>query len=390
MRVVLVSTFFDLRVSYWEEVVAQALAPQTDLHVLTTNRPMPRFALGRPMDVAAQHAGINVHRLRISMYYRDRAWSPELFRSLDRLQPDALIVGTPSQAFPLPAVHWARARRIPYAYVSGEHEGQVRGGMARRQLVRLYNRSVRRSIIAYAAGGADRVIAITGDTRSMIRRATARDDVVLASLPVDDRVFRFERHVRVSTRAAESWEGCHVTVYTGKFDERKRLLDLIDAWRASQPGESGRLVLVGFMDTAACRKVAHGILERADPRVSYRPFLPQSGVARIFQAADVAVFPAATIGVQQALATGMTVVAPHRPELEHLHALCAPGAMISYGENAAALPEAFVEARQRAARPSVDRQQDAAAAKGLAVSQFLTALLGDGVPLSHSASTRWR
>ncbi|TXH32184.1 MAG: glycosyltransferase [Actinobacteria bacterium] len=331
-KVAIVVAQFDPASGYWESALAGELARRCDLHVVTSTSscgdfPDPEGTRidGKFLAGESEWAGASIHRLDPTFEVRARIVAKGIGPLLASIGPDRLVASAPSQVLSLTGVLWAARRQVPHTYVSGEHVAQApvgfKPGKATTSASAVYRRVVLDQIYRLATARADPIVAYTPDTYARLERVVPRGmSVRLASLPVDRTVFCFSAAERASVRQELGWSDDHVTLYVGKFDSRKNLPGLAAWWRKEVRSRlpRSRMVFVGQAATAASEKVAAAILREGGDGVEVASFQPAERISLLYQAADLGVYPAATIGIQQALCTGLPVIIPTGSELSHL------------------------------------------------------------------------
>jgi glycosyltransferase involved in cell wall biosynthesis len=146
-----------------------------------------------------------------------------------------------------------------------------------------------------------------------LNRGASRNRIFRCPHAVD--MGRFERTGEVAAKARQlrtEWNVPHdhrVILFAGKFEEKKRPLDLLQAFQTLSP-ENATLVFVGSGMGEDVLRSAAG----EDPRIRVVPFANQSTMPAVYAAADLFVLPsfgpAETWGlaVQEALACGTPVL----------------------------------------------------------------------------------
>lgn len=321
-KVAIVCAVYDTGGGYIETTIAEALTKYASVEVVTSQvsvLPVPADGVDDANTPSSQD--IRVRRLPVALSVRLRIIARGVSKTLRGISPDIVVILSPSQYFSLPAVRYAQQHQAPLVYFSGEHDGQGPPSGWKAVVAKYYKAVVRRRIYRYAATPATLAFAITPQTEQALAKATGRDDIRLISLPVDETVFFHDETARQEVRNARGWGGT-VCVFAGQFATRKRLGQLVEVWAEVFPNEADRLVLCGGAPgperDALTRHIAdHGL----EHRVEIRPFLSGPDLNAIYNGSDIALFPAPTIGIQQALATGLHVITNPSRAVAHLQDL---------------------------------------------------------------------
>jgi len=320
-----VVSIFDIESSYWEIVFAKEAGSHFDVHVLATEArtesiPTGSVAGGPERDQGNPFPGVFVHRFPKLVGARGRTLSRGVAAKLSEIQPAAVVIGAPSTIHPLPAVRWCNRNGVPYGVISGEYARLRPEGFARYVAV-CYEKTIRRAIYKYSARNAASVDCSVAETSRNVSKATGRNDVRTLSLPVDRGAFRFDASSRQKVREGMGWSSDHVSMFCGKFERRKAISSLVQWWaREVKQAPTDRLVLVGASSIAESESIVAEIEDLEIGGVEILPFASPDELAGLYCGADLALFTSVTIGLQQALCTGLDVVVPVGDEYEHVFA----------------------------------------------------------------------
>jgi glycosyltransferase involved in cell wall biosynthesis len=129
----------------------------------------------------------------------------------------------------------------------------------------------------------------------------------------------------------------HVVLFAGKFETKKRPLDLLEAFRRAAPGRAALLFVGSGPLGAELRHAARSV-----PSVFFAPFQNQSRMPRAYAAADLVVLPSYGSGetwglcVNEAMCLG-------RPVVVSSHVGCGPD-LVPDGETGRTFPAGDVDA----------------------------------------------
>lgn len=166
-----------------------------------------------------------------------------------------------------------------------------------------------------------------------------------------------------------------VVLFAGKFEPKKRPLDLLHAFRRAAVPETS-LLFVGAGELDSALRSAAG----ADPRIHFAPFQNQTAMPRTYAAGDLFILPSFGPGETWGLAVNEAMCV-ERPVVVSSHVGCAED-LVEHGRNGLTFPAGDVDALARtlqvalsddarlrawgrAARDRVTRYSYAAAADGL-------------------------
>lgn len=317
MRVAIVAAFFDADLDYVETTAARVLAADHDVYVITTVRRSQTLS-----DVTANSLdpfpagtttadGVTLLRLVPWMSLGQRVMANGVREALAEVHPDVVIQVVPAQLFSIPASRYARDRGIPLIYISGENsqQGPQRGiGLL---LKKVYLKSIWRLIARHTAGGAAKAIVTTEETARLLKESGVSASTLMA-LPYRSDKYYLSQAARDSTRSSLGIEGGFVTLFVGRFVPGKRIERIVDAWtHAAAADPHAHLLLVGSTEDDYSKQVRAVVAESPlSARITVLPFCGSNQVNAYLNAADVGVWPTVSVGIQQAMATGLFVLVP--------------------------------------------------------------------------------
>lgn len=317
MRIAIVVAFFDPSLDYFETTAARVLAVDYEVHVITSVRRSPTLAdagldSGDPFPGGTDStAGVTVHRLEPRLSLGQRVVAAGVGGRLESIQPDLIIQVVPAQLFSIPASTYATSHGIPLIYVSGENSQQGPQEGIRLLLRRLYMKTLWRAIVRRTAKVATRVIATTEETSRLLEECGVPTPLLMP-LPFRSDRFFWSPEARVTTRRLLSLEDRYVTIFVGRFVPEKRIESIIEAWATTASNDpDAHLLLVGCGEDAYSRGVlATAAASASAERITTVPFAEAALVNQYLNAADVGIWPTVSVGIQQAMATGLYVLVP--------------------------------------------------------------------------------
>ena len=163
---------------------------------------------------------------------------------------------------------------------------------------------------------ANRLTYNTAECLGILREAGLgkhEERIVLASLPYDEDFF----HLSNASRAAGRLRTLTTITRTLAHKPFDQWLPPVFAFLRAHP--SWRYVFAGIGTDSTAQRIrelvaASGLAER----IELLGMQDQAGMCRLFNEADLGLFPRATIAIQQAQATGLPVILPQRQTVTHL------------------------------------------------------------------------
>jgi glycosyltransferase involved in cell wall biosynthesis len=317
MRIAIVVAFYDPRLDYFETTAARALAVDHEVHVVTTVRrsqTLPddgdgSLELFPPGTTTVE--GVTLRRLVPWLSLGQRVVAAGVPTALSAIQPDVVIQVVPAQLFSIPASRFARSHGIPLVYISGENSQQGPQKGLGLLLKRLYLTTVWRFIARRTAGTAARVIVTTEETGRMLRAAGIQR-ASLMPLPYRSDKFFLSQALRDSTRRSLGIEARFVTIFVGRFVPDKRIELIVEEWeRTAAEAPDAHLLLVGSTGDEYSQLVCAAVAASPNAdRITVLPFADSSHINGYLNAADTGVWPTVSVGIQQAMATGLLVLIP--------------------------------------------------------------------------------
>jgi len=256
---------------------------------------------------------ITVHRLPVSLRQGQRVIPQHVATTLRGLAPDLIIQIVPTQFFSLPATRYSRKTGTPVVVISGENRQQGPQVGLKLVLKKAYHQTVARYILRRTTTHADRVISTTPETAEFVKALSPRSDPEVIPLPFRaERYFPSESMRRAwRTRLGIPDDGC-VSAFIGRVVQNKRIEDILQAWNSvSGNNKSHYLVISGLGAdpySQHVRSLAQGALNAH--RIRLVDFLPNDDVNGLLNAVDMSIWPAVSVGIQQAMASGCLVLLP--------------------------------------------------------------------------------
>lgn len=328
-RVLIVAGYFDWFSGYQETALARALQPLAHVEVVASDRVSPAFTEGHlarlgvprryPVGQNREH-GVTMTRIRVREM-RSMVWSLDAVRHISATPADLIIQVMPGQV--LSAAPSLSRNRAPKLVLYGDNRAMwshlpriqrvLKGAAFTMSKGLLYTLVNRRARSAYG---------YTPDTQRRLRPFAAGRKMELMPLCYVPADFHLDDRLRSQTRAELDLADDNLLVIAaGKTDPRKRLQWLIESVaRLSTDHPKLKLVVVGDDGSRHSRELHQEVADHAvGDRVRFLPFANTGRLNALFNAADVGVWPRnPAITIQQALATGLSVVLPKNDLVGHL------------------------------------------------------------------------
>lgn len=329
--VLLIAGYFDWFSGYQETALAAWFPRYATTEVIASDRVSPIFTpshlsrLGIPRRYetgTTVENGVAVTRFR-TVEKRGMVWSRQVRRYIEAHEYDLIVQVMPGQVMPLAgSLARTHARR---AVLYGDNSAMWSHIHPGRRALKAGAFAMSKGMAyRYANQKADAIYGYTPETITRLRPFTPhKNPMRLLPLAFDPDRFFYDQSLRSEERQRLGY-GPDAVVYVsaGKFQAKKRLDLLIDAflWR-HEANANSRLLLVGADTTEYAQSVRRAATTHPVLRKSVRimPFMGQSELNRIFNAADIGVWPSMpAITIQQAMGTGLVVAIPKTPWVSHL------------------------------------------------------------------------
>ncbi len=308
-RIVLMAPFFFPALAFQEWVLAKCLCRAG--HEVTVITSKGEVEAGRNARVLADWPEITIHRLSC-LRCKDTLF-PLNHGRIRRLcaGQDLVVVNAPGHGFG----YWA-LRSLPRELKCLVGFGDL---LDNRRHMKPFVKRIKNRWYRWLFDRADRLTCNTEECRGILREAGLgkhEDRLFLAGLPYDEDSFainetgaapRREDRQRILTTITR-------TLPHKPFDQ---WLPPVFAFLRANPG--WRYVFAGMGEDATAQRIRALVAESglAD-RIELLGMQDQAGMCRLYNEADLGLFPRATIGIQQAMATGLPVVLPRRATVTHL------------------------------------------------------------------------
>lgn len=340
-RVGVLVGYFDWFSGYQETALVKALEPLAEVEVIASDRVSPIFSdahlerLGVERTYApgsSTERGVTVTRLP-SQERRSMVWSRDVRQLLRERDFDLLVQVMPGQGLSAAGAFVPKSERRIVLY--GDNSAMWSGlsgwkqrlkwvvfAVTKGQVYRLVNRR------------SDVVFGYTPETLHRLAPFQKGRETALLPLAYDSNTYFQSEELRESGRAELGFQPHERVVMTaGKLVAYKRLELLVDAFTeiAEQQPEV-RLLVVGDDGGDYSASLQRRVPEALRSRATFLGFQDAEGLNRLFNVADVGVWPALpAVTIQQAMGTGLAVCLPQNEWVGHL---IRPGSGTYFGPGA--------------------------------------------------------
>lgn len=388
-RVLLILGYFDWFSGYQETGLATWLSRYAYTEVIASERVNPIFSDAHLADIkvsrryptgARVEKGVTVTRFSTSEM-RSMVWSTEARTYVESQKYDLIVQVMPGQL--LPFVGTLSRNDAVRAVLYGDNSAMWSHlSPAQRLLKGIAFALSKGALYTLVNRRANLVYGYTPNTVSRLRLFSGGKSMSLFPLAFDPKTFYFDVGIRETCRRAMNYSASdRVVVAAGKFQDKKRLDLLLDAFSRLASTNAGlKLLLVGSDDSSYAKRLAAQI--GRDPSlmelVTVRGFVSGEDLNAIFNAADIGVWPRMpAITIQQAMGTGLKVVLPENDWVGHLIVAGSGAYFNEAGDGDSANMETAIASQLNEGWGAAERRQRANANAWLGADRLAAALLND-------------
>ena len=402
LRVLIVVGYFDWFSGYQETALAAALSSMADTEVLSSNFVNPTFSdtqlnsLG--MERRYNTGSVTENGVRVTRFatyqWRSIVWSNMVRRYLGSRSYDLIIQVMPGQGLPIAASLTRRPGRRVALYGDNRAMWQNAGTVA--PILKGVAFTLSKGL-AYTLvnARATKLYGYTPNTQRRLRMFSAGKKMEVMPLAYDPRRFFRDEAAGVTTRAALKFDTEDIVIVSaGKFEGRKRLDWLVQAFSAAARGNPAlRLLLVGDDGSKSAEELKTVIRQSAvADRITVQGFCAGDELNALFNAADLGIWPKdPAITIQQAMGTGLPVILPSNDLVGHLlHGPGQPGLSYSLraGRETVAIGTALTDAVRMLDLSRCGRRLRAIANRRLSANTLAQKLLAESLSSGCSAIAR--
>ncbi len=265
---------------------------------------------------------IKVYRLRHFFEYSDFILLKGIGRILEKIKPDVVFAHESRQSPPAFAAYYKK--KFGYKLIVDQHDfyHEIPNHVWWKKLLRFLDYFIfRRFIINYSLAKADRIIAVTDESRNFLVKThhVPQSRITVVPLGVDTGAFRFSNKARTSIRKKLNIKkGDVVLVFSGTIVRRKGIEILFSALSEIR-NKNAKLLIVGSGDSHYMSELKNmaGKLKIIN-RVIFAGFVNKNKVMDYFSASDIGVWPGNnSVSIIEAMACGLPIVMADM-QLSHL------------------------------------------------------------------------
>ena len=330
LRIAIICGYFDWFSGYQETALAVAFARLGTTEVVASDRVSPIFsddhlaAIGRarryPVGRTFEN-GVTVTRLPVREL-RSMVWSTRATEVLSRDPFDLIIQVMPGQAFSAAgSLLRTDARRVA---LYGDNSAMWSHLSPLQRRAKAIAFSVSKGLVyRFVNKRADRIFGYTPETADRLDRFRGGKEIEVLPLVYDRSIFAYDEVLRTKVRGDLGYASSDVVVVAaGKFEYKKRIDLLVDAWVSFAAADSRlRLLCVGMNNDSSLNSFRRRITGGGVSTNRFRSvgFVDSKTLNELFNAADVGAWPRMpAITIQQAMGTGLPVVLPRNDWVGHL------------------------------------------------------------------------
>ncbi len=257
--------------------------------------------------------GIKVYRLKTLFEAKDFLVVKGMKKILREIKPDVVHSHEPRQFMTmLPAFY---KRELNYKLIVDQHDYDIFPTIKSKLMTYL----VRRNICRFAFKKADKIIAITPESREFIKNVYGiKKEIIDSTLGADIERFKFNPKKREEIREKFGIKDREILLITvGHVGRNKKLEFLIEAFSKTK---NSKLLIVGGGDEEYIKELKElAIKLSVKDRIIFLGRVSQNELPYYYSAADMGVWPSrATITIIEAMACKLAVIIPDINTVKHL------------------------------------------------------------------------
>jgi glycosyltransferase involved in cell wall biosynthesis len=316
-KIILLSPFFDPALAFQEWVMAKCLVRLGHSVTVAYARHRAEMKHTTPADdvkrqeILAQFPGITLHR--VASFGGRHTVLPISGRRMRALcaGQDLAIINGPGHGF-----GYRTLRMVPRSLKALVMFGDL---LDNRRHMRPVIRRWKDRWYRWLFERADKLTYNTPECLEILREAGLgkhEERITLAGLPYDEDFFHLSE-AGAAPRPPDALRTLTTITRTLAHKPFDQWLPPVFAFLRAHPG--WRYVFAGMGTDSTAQRIRELVAESglAD-RIELLGMQDQAGMCRLYNEADLGLFPRATIGIQQAMATGLPVILPQRGTVSHL------------------------------------------------------------------------
>ena len=256
--------------------------------------------------------GIKVYRLKCFFEYSDFILVNGLKQTLAKIKPDIVFAHESRQGLPALAAYYKSL--FNYNLVVDQHDfyHKIPNHHWRKKLFRFLDYSLfRKFIVDYSLSNADRIIAVTKETKEFLIKTHKIEPKNISVIPlaVDTDFFKFDNKARIDLRKKFNIKETDIAlIFSGTIVRRKNIELLLEALSEIK-NENIKLLIVGSGDNLYMQELKNlskklGI----EDKTIFTGFVRRNDVKYYFSAADIGVWPGNnSVSIMEAMACRLPI-----------------------------------------------------------------------------------
>ena len=266
--------------------------------------------------------GIKVYRLKHFFEYSDFILLKGIGRILEKIKPDVVFAHESRQSPPAFAAYYKK--KFNYKLIVDQHDfyHEIPNHAWWKNLLRFFDYFLfRRFIVDYSLAKADRIVAVTDESRNFLVKThhISPSKITVVPLGVDTGTFRFSNKTRTTIRKKLSIkEGDILLVFSGTIVRRKGIEILFSALSEIK-NRDAKLLIIGGGDSLYMRELNDMIGKlKIRESVIFAGFVNKNKIMDYFSASDIGVWPGNnSVSIIEAMACKLPIVMADM-QLSHL------------------------------------------------------------------------
>ncbi len=248
--------------------------------------------------------GFKLYRLKHFFEHNDFILAGGIKRLLREIKPDVVFSHESRQGLPvIPALY---KKNLKYKYIVDQHDfyHSIPNYPLLKRVMRWADYNLfRKFIVSYNLKRADRIIAVTEQTKKFLMEKHGIRDIAMIPLGVDTDSFKFDSAKRQEMRDMYKIGADEkVLIFSGTIFPRKRLEVLIDAVKGFK---NLRLLIVGDGEKDYVKKLKN----IAASNCHFTGHVPKERLKEYFSAADIGIWPGNnSVIIAEAMACSLPIV----------------------------------------------------------------------------------
>lgn len=337
MRIGIVSAHYMPEIGYQEVHLAKAYARLG--HTVKVFTSAASVNLGGSIKNLNYQTGLtldpkyNYEILRLkSVSYKSKALPFGLKRSVNKFDPDVLILLGVAKMFPMPLLNNKFHKKVKIISVYGDAKEYLDRGTFSQKFKTFIHEvgysAIKHPLYKRAIKYGDRLVLNIPETNDLFLdflNAKEKNEFdtkkVMLNLGYDPDEYFFNEHDRQTEREKLGFKENEIVIITStRINKRKNLEEIIELINSlNAKGLNVSYILVGFLGDTYETELKSFISKQNFPnKFKCFPFLNSKEIRKLYCAADTGIWLKAAISIQEAMGTGLPVILEDKPSVNHL------------------------------------------------------------------------